>query len=94
MTTEEPGDHDRRFANNPFARALHPARRRTVPQWIALVVVMIVGAVIMAAAFVLPLLFAHGLFAGAHGRWGMLAAGAIVTAIYALLLLLLLRRRR
>jgi hypothetical protein len=90
MTDED----DRRFANNPFARALHPAGRRTVPQWIALVLVLVVGALIMTAAFVLPLLFAHGLFVGAHGRWGMVAAGTIVAAIYALLVMRLLRRRR
>lgn len=85
---------DRRFANNPFARALHPAKRRTALQWIALGVVMLVGGAIMAAAFVLPLLFAHGLFVGAHGRWGMWAAGTIVAAIYALVVVRLVRRRR
>lgn len=87
---------DRRFANNPFARALHPARPRTVPQWIALVVVSVVGAIIMAAAFVLPLAFAWGLVAGGvrAGRPGMVAAGAIVAVLYAMVLVRMVRKRR
>jgi hypothetical protein len=87
-------DGDRRFANNPFARALHPAGRRTVGQWVALAVVSIFGAVIMAAAFLLPLAFMYGLFARAHGRWGMIAAGVVVAGIYTLILVRLVRRRR
>jgi hypothetical protein len=89
-----PGD-DRRFANNPFARALHPAGRRSAVQWVALVVVSVLGAAIMASAFLLPLVFAEGLLVGgarAH-RWGMVAAGALVTALYALVLVRLVRRR-
>ncbi len=90
-----PTDDDRRFVNNPFARALHPARRRTAAQWAALAIVSVVGAAIMLAAFLLPLAFAPGLIArGVHGRWGMLAAGAIVVLIYGLVLLRLVRRRR
>ena len=90
----EPPD-DRRFVNNPFARALHPKkRRRTVGQWVALVVVSIAGAAIMGAAFLLPLAFAHGLLARSHGRAGMIAAGVLVAAIYALLVVRLVRRRR
>jgi hypothetical protein len=89
----EPPEDDRRFVNNPFARALHPEKaRRTVGQWIALVVVSIFAFAIMGAAFLLPLAFAHGLFAHSHGRWGMIAAGVIVAAIYALILLRWLRR--
>jgi hypothetical protein len=88
-------EDDRRFVNNPFAKALHPEKpRRTVGQWVALVLVSIFGAVIMGAAFVLPLVFAHGLFKGAHGRWGMIAAGVVVSAIYLLLLVRLFRRKR
>jgi amino acid transporter len=87
-------EEDRRFANNPFARALHPAGKRTALQWVALVLVSVVGFVIMAAAFILPLLFAHGLLTGAHGRWSMLAAGILVAAIYALMVVRLVRRRR
>lgn len=86
-------DDDRRFANNPFARALHPRRPRTFAQWIVLSVVMLAAAVIMTAALLLPLAFAAGMLRAAHGRWGMLAAGAIVVAIYALLIVRAVRRR-
>ncbi len=90
----EPPD-DRRFVNNPFARALHPGKqRRTIGEWVALVVVSVVGAAIMGAAFVLPLLLAYGLLARSHGHVGMIAAGVVIAAIYALILLRLLRRRR
>jgi hypothetical protein len=85
---------DRRFVNNPFARALHPKKdRRTVGQWVALAIVSIVAFAIMGAAFVLPLLFAHGLLAHSHGRWGMIAAGVLVAAVYALILVRWLRRK-
>jgi hypothetical protein len=85
---------DRRFVNNPFARALHPKKaRRTVGQWIALVIVSIFAFAIMGAAFVLPLAFAHGLLARSHGRWGMIAAGVLVASVYALILLRWLRRK-
>ena len=87
-------EDDRRFANNPFARALHPERPRTIAQWIVLTVVMLIAAVIMTAALLLPLVFAGGLLRGAHGRWGMLAAGGIVAAVYAMLIVRALRRRR
>ena len=91
MSTED----DRRFVNNPFARALHPEKpKRTVGQWIALVVVSLFGAIVMGAAFVLPLVFAHGLLTRSHGRIGMIAAGVVVAAIYALILVRLIRRRR
>jgi hypothetical protein len=89
----EPPD-DRRFVNNPFARALHPGKpRRTVGQWVALVVVSIFAFAIMGAAFLLPLAFAHGLLARSHGRWGMIAAGVLVAAVYALILGRWLRRK-
>jgi hypothetical protein len=91
-------DDERRFVNNPFARALHPERqRRTVGQWVALILVSVVGAAIMGASFVLPLVFAHGLLTGARGRWGMVVAGVLVASIYALILVRvvkLARRRR
>ena len=89
----EPPD-DRRFVNNPFARALHPARpRRTVGQWVALVVVSIFAFAIMGAAFLLPLAFAHGLLTRSHGRAGMIAAGVLVAAVYALIVVRWLRRK-
>jgi len=88
-------DDDRRFVNNPFARALHPATgRRTVGQWIALVAVSVLGAAIMGAAFVLPFALAYGLFARAHGRAGMIAAGVVFAAIYLLVLVRVVRRRK
>lgn len=94
MPPDSPDD-DRRFVNNPFARALHPATgRRTVGQWIALVVVSVLGAVIMGAAFVLPLVFTYGLITRAHGRVGMIAAGVVVMVVYALVLVGVVRRRR
>lgn len=86
---------DRRFANNPFARALHPDKgRRTVGQWAALAVVSLLGAAIMGAAFVLPLLFGWSLIGRAHGRVGMIAAGVVVAAVYALIVVSLVRRRK
>ncbi len=88
-------DDDRRFVNNPVARALHPPKeRRTVGQWIALVVVSVFGAVIMGAAFVLPLAFAWFLVMRAHGRVGMIVAGVVVVLFYALLLGRMLTRKR
>lgn len=85
-------EDDRRFVNNPFARALHPRKpRRTAGQWVALVLVSLFGAVVMGAAFVLPIAFAHGLLVRSHGRIGMIAAGVIVAAIYALIVLQLVR---
>jgi hypothetical protein len=88
-------DDDRRFVNNPFARALHPGKaRRSVGQWVALAAVSLFGAIVMGAAFVLPLVFAHGLLTRAHGRIGMIAAGVVVAAIYALIIVGLVRRRR
>ena len=93
----EPPEDDRRFVNNPFARALHPKKaRRTVGQWVALVVVSLLGAAIMGAAFVLPILFGYSLLGRAHGRIGMIAAGVVVAAIYALIVVRLVRgwRRR
>ncbi len=87
---------ERRFVNNPFARALHPAGPRTLLQWIALVVVSVVGAAIMALAFALPAAFAWGLLAGGvrAGRPGMVAAGVLVAALYLLVLARMIRKRR
>ena len=56
--------------------------------------VSIVGAAIMMAAFLLPVFFAHGLLARSHGRWGMRIAGVLVTAVYALIVARALRRKR
>jgi hypothetical protein len=95
VSQDPPPPEDRRFVNNPFARALHPEKpRRTVGQWLALVLVSLFAFVVMGAAFLLPLLFAHGLLVRAHGRWGMIAAGVLVAAVYGLLALRLLRRKR
>jgi len=96
VTTEgKPPEDDRRFVNNPFARALHPLKeKRTVGQWIALATVSIFGALVMGAAFLLPPAFAYGLIMRAHGRIGMIAAGGVVVALYALLLVGMLRRRK
>ena len=95
MAVAEAPEDERRFVNNPFARALHPERpRRGVGQWAALVVVSLLGAIVMGAAFVLPLVFAYGLLARAHGRVGMIAAGVVVASVYALLVVGLVRRRR
>ncbi|MGZ3439682.1 MAG: hypothetical protein ACXVDD_09200 [Polyangia bacterium] len=92
MSPEPP--EDRRFVNNPFARALHPEKpRRTVGQWVAIVLVSIFAFVVMGAAFLLPLAFAHGLLARAHGRWGMIAAGVLVAVVYALILVRWVRKR-
>lgn len=80
---------DRRFVNNPFAQALHPPRpKRSMIAWIALIFVSIVGAVVMTAAFVLPMIFGYGLLVGGvrGHRWGTLAAGVIVAFVYAAVL--------
>lgn len=91
----EAPDDDRRFVNNPFARALHPATaRRTAAQWIALVAVSIFAFVVMGAAVVLPLAFGYGLWARAHGRVGMIAAGVVAAGIYAAIVAGVVRRRR
>ena len=88
-------DDDRRFVNNPFARALHPAKeRRTVGQWIALVLVSSFAFVVMGAAFVLPLAFAYGLLARSHGRVGMIAAGTVAALVYLAIVVGLVRKRR
>ena len=80
---------DRRFVNNPFAQALHPpCAKRSPIAWIALIFVSIVGAIVMTAAFVLPLVFDYGLLVGGirGHHWGMLAAGIIVALVYAAVL--------
>jgi hypothetical protein len=88
-------EDDRRFVNNPFARALHPEKARpTVGQRVALVVVSIFAFVIMGAAFVLPLAFGYGLLARSHGRVGLIAAGVVAAAIYVAIVAGLVRRRR
>ncbi len=96
MTSASVPPDERRFVNNPFARALHPVRPRTVGQWAALALVSVVGAAIMAAAFVLPLVFAEGLIVGGArvGRWGMVLAGVLVTALYLSFVVRIVRARR
>jgi hypothetical protein len=77
---------ERRFVNNPFARALHPAPSRSLVARVALVLVSVVGALVMGAALLLPLVFVPGLIRGAHaGRWDMVAAGLLIVLIYFLL---------
>jgi hypothetical protein len=78
---------ERRFVNNPFARALHPAPSRSLWARLALGVVSLVGAVIMATALLLPLVFVPGLLVGgAHaGRWGMVLAGVVIVIVYLLI---------
>jgi hypothetical protein len=92
---------ERRFVNNPFARALHPSPSRSLLARVALAVVSVFGALVMAAALVLPLVFVPGLVAGGAraGRWGMVAAGLVVVLVYVLIAVaggrqLLARRRR
>ena len=87
-------DDDRRFVNNPFARALHPpTERRTVAQWIALVLVSLFAFVVMGAAFVLPLAFGYSLLARSHGRVGMIAAGVVAALVYFAIVASLVRKR-
>jgi hypothetical protein len=92
---------ERRFVNNPFARALHPSPSRSLVARLALAVVSVFGALIMAAALVLPLVFVPGLVVGGarSGRWGMVAAGIVIVLIYLLIAIaggrkLLAQRRR
>lgn len=88
-------DDDRRFVNNPFARALHPpTERRTVGQWIALALVSVFAFVVMGAAFVLPLAFGYGLLVRSHGRVGMIAAGVVAALVYVAIIASLVRKRR
>ena len=89
-----PDDPDRRFVNNPFARALHPPKKRGAAQWLALALVSVVGGAIMLAAFLLPMFFSYGLLAQSHGRWGMRIAGVLIVAIYALIVLRLFKRKK
>jgi hypothetical protein len=91
-----PPDDDRRFVNNPFARKLHPEPSRSPFVKLALVAVSVLGFAVMGAAFLLPLAFVPGLVvdgARAH-RWGMVAAGVMVVAIYALLVFSAVRKWR
>ena len=78
---------DRRFVNNPFARALHPVPSRSPLAKVALGLVSLVGALIMAAALLLPLVFVPGLVVGGArvGRWGMVAAGVLIALVYVML---------
>jgi hypothetical protein len=78
---------DRRFVNNPFARALHPEPSRSLVAKVGLGLVSLVGALIMAAALLLPLVFVPGLVVGGvhAGRWGMVLAGLLIAAVYVLL---------
>jgi hypothetical protein len=89
-------DDDRRFVNNPFARKLHPHPSRSPLVKLALLVVSTLGFVIMGAAFLLPLAFVPGLVRdGARDhRWGMVAAGVVMAAVYALLIVSALRKWR
>lgn len=87
-------DGERRFVNNPFARALHPVASRSVWARLALIIVSIVGALVMMAALLLPLTFIPGLLVGGAraGRWGMVAAGALLVLLYGWLVFASVRR--
>jgi hypothetical protein len=86
-------DDERRFVNNPFARALHPEPSRSLFAKLALAVVSLVGALIMAAALLLPIVFVPGLLRGYHdGRWGMVAAGVLIVAVYVMIAASVVRR--
>jgi hypothetical protein len=78
---------ERRFVNNPFARALHPLPSRSFWARLALGIISVVGALVMAAALLLPLALVPGLIGGGArtGRWGMVAAGILVAAVYLLI---------
>jgi hypothetical protein len=86
---------ERRFVNNPFARALHPERPRGPRGWVALALVSIAAACLFAASVVLPLLLMQGLIR--HGlaqrRWGMVAVGVLMGLFYLMLIAGVARRR-
>lgn len=91
---------ERRFVNNPFARALHPKPSRSLFAKVALGIVSLLGAILMTAALLLPIVFVPGLLVGgAHARrWGMVAAGILIVLIYLAIIVgtirrLLVRRR-
>jgi hypothetical protein len=78
------GSEQRRFVNNPFARALHPVPSRSPWARIALALVSVVGALIMGAALLLPLGIVPGLIVGGAraGRWASVGVGVLVAALY------------
>jgi hypothetical protein len=84
--TRPPSDSsdERRFVNNPFARALHPTPSRSPIVRLLLGLISLLAAVVMMTAFVLPLLLVRGLVAGGvrSGRWGMVAAGVLIVLSY------------
>jgi hypothetical protein len=86
-------DQDRRFVNNPFARALgRPApddEKATSPiLYIAVGLLSLVLFALFVAALVLPPMLMHTLIVRGvrSGRPGMLAAGLVLAAVYALAL--------
>jgi hypothetical protein len=86
-------DDDRRFANNPFARAVagRPQpddEKATSPvMYVAFGLLSLVMVAIFVAALVLPPLFMHTLIVRGlrSGRPGMLVMGLIVAAFYLLI---------
>jgi hypothetical protein len=83
---------DRRFAANPFARALSPApddEKAGSPVLYVLVgLLSLVLAALFVAALVLPPLFTHTLILRGlrSGRMGMLLLGLVMAAVYLVLL--------
>src|SRR5260221_227215 len=84
---------DRRIVNNPFARALGRPKpddeKATSPLlYVAVGLLSLVLFLLFVAALVLPPMFMHTLIVrGARsGRFGLLAAGLVLAAVYALAL--------
>ncbi len=90
----QPLSDERRFVNNPFARALHPVPSRSRLVRVALAIVSLLAAMIMGVALLAPLVVLPGLLLGrAHqGRWGMVLPGLLIAALYLLLAVAGLRR--
>ncbi len=86
-----PTPDDRRFTNNPFARAVvrPDDEKATSPVlYVAVGLLSLVLAAVFIAALVLPPMFMHTLIIrGARsGRPAMLALGLVVAAIYLMML--------
>lgn len=87
-------DDDRRFANNPFARAVsgRPApddeKAQSPIMYVVFGLLSLVLVAVFVAALVLPPLFMHTLIVRGlrSGRPGMLAMGLILAAIYFLII--------
>jgi hypothetical protein len=84
----QPPDDDRRFANNPFARAVSPEpddeRAKSPGMYIVVGVLSLVLAALFVAALVLPPMFTYSLIVRGvrSSRPGMLLAGLVMAALY------------